>query len=158
MCISIIDTLYFINISLSIIHRDIKLDNIVLDSNLQPIFIDFEYSIKYKDETDFVICGSPEYASPEMILGKQYTYKTDIWSFGVLLYISMYKSYPFFRHIDTIEKAHLFYKQNKKPKVMLNSSNSYINYILKSVLHSEPEFRMVHKEIIYYLNLYLSQL
>jgi serine/threonine protein kinase len=155
ICKSIINVLYFINITNGIIHRDIKLDNILLDDNLEPVLIDFEYAIKHEDNIQLVRCGSPEYASPEMLSGYPYTYKTDIWSFGVLLYIAMYKTYPFHLHINTFEQAAFFFRNNKKRKIILDNSKSPINYILKNTITYEPDTRMSHKEIEHYLNLYL---
>ena len=47
-------------------------------------------------ETTDTICGTPLYMSPQIVEGKQrYTYKTDIWSLGVLYYELLTGSMPF---------------------------------------------------------------
>lgn len=76
-----------------VIHRDIKLENILVFESLNFKISDFGLSIQseYSDN----LCGTLECMSPEMIQKKRYSYDTDIWSLGVLLYELIYIKSPF---------------------------------------------------------------
>ncbi|GAB1220378.1 hypothetical protein ENUP19_0052G0061 [Entamoeba nuttalli] len=69
-----------------IIHRDIKLENILLTSNGIIKITDFGLSKDTKKSIAETICGTPMYVSPELLSGQNYNEKTDIWSAGVVLY------------------------------------------------------------------------
>ena len=72
-----------------ICHRDIKPENILLDTFQQNLKLsDFGMAnIRKEDQLFETSCGSPHYASPEVIQGLKYDgEKCDIWSLGVLLF------------------------------------------------------------------------
>ncbi|KAI9333935.1 kinase-like domain-containing protein [Zopfochytrium polystomum] len=81
----------------SIIHRDLKPENVLLDSQQQVRLIDFGFVNLYDPEDVLAtFCGSPYYASPEMILGRKYVGpEVDIWSLGVILYALLAGCLPF---------------------------------------------------------------
>lgn len=77
----------------NIAHRDIKLENIILNIVNGKIFIyflDVAYSKLIKNnefDEKKQYCGTPEYVSPELACGKKYNLlANDIWAFGVLIY------------------------------------------------------------------------
>ena len=84
---------------LGIGHRDIKLDNIMMTSDeddASPKFIDFGLSkVFYKGETSDDRFGTLAFCSPEIILGKQHTIVTDIWSIGILMHFLLVAEIPF---------------------------------------------------------------
>lgn len=84
---------------LGIGHRDIKLDNIIMtsdDEDATPKFIDFGLSkVFHKGETSEDRFGTLAFCSPEIILGKQHTIATDIWSIGVVMYFLLVSEIPF---------------------------------------------------------------
>ena len=81
----------------NIAHRDIKLENILLDENNTIKIIDFGFSIvMQKDKLLNVFCGTPSYMSPELATKKDYQgWHADVWALGVLLHVFLCGKFPF---------------------------------------------------------------
>ncbi|XP_072178291.1 NUAK family SNF1-like kinase 1 [Diadema setosum] len=81
----------------NIVHRDLKLENVLLDQDGDAKIADFGLSSYYSDnDLLHTFCGSPLYASPEIVSGQPYHGpEVDCWSLGVILYAMVYKTMPF---------------------------------------------------------------
>ena len=80
-----------------IVHRDIKLENILLDGHGNVKIGDFGVSKKVAfNEVLFEQCGTPAYIAPEIIREIGYIgYPIDIWSAGICLFAILYGNVPF---------------------------------------------------------------
>lgn len=69
----------------------------MLDSQNRLKIVDFGLSNMYKNgEKLQTACGSPCYASPEMIRGENYDPElTDVWSLGIVLFSMIFAKLPF---------------------------------------------------------------
>jgi serine/threonine protein kinase len=83
--------------SKNILHRDIKLDNILLAWNGEVKIGDFGVSkVVKKGEVMNEQCGTPAYIAPEILLDRGYSgFGADIWSAGVVLFAMLYGTVPF---------------------------------------------------------------
>eukprot|EP00826_Nyctotherus_ovalis_P035294 TRINITY_DN301_c0_g4_i1.p1 TRINITY_DN301_c0_g4~~TRINITY_DN301_c0_g4_i1.p1 ORF type:complete len:485 (-),score=132.32 TRINITY_DN301_c0_g4_i1:42-1496(-) len=80
-----------------VVHRDIKLDNILLNSSGELKICDFGVSrLVRRGERIKGHCGTPAYIAPEILRGKGYEgFGVDVWSAGVALYAILYGTVPF---------------------------------------------------------------
>jgi MAP/microtubule affinity-regulating kinase len=81
-----------------IIHRDIKLDNILVDpATLNVKVIDFGFAINMPDDKKIgIYCGTPSYMAPEILSKAMYKPKgTDVWALGVVLCYMLCGTFPF---------------------------------------------------------------
>lgn len=92
----IVSAVYYCH-SNKIVHRDLKVENLLLDSNETIKLADFGFSSTFKlGELLDIYCGSPPYCAPELFLAKKYDgTKVDIWSLGVILYVIVCGYLPF---------------------------------------------------------------
>eukprot|EP00002_Diphylleia_rotans_P006170 TRINITY_DN1548_c0_g1_i3.p1 TRINITY_DN1548_c0_g1~~TRINITY_DN1548_c0_g1_i3.p1 ORF type:complete len:437 (+),score=89.48 TRINITY_DN1548_c0_g1_i3:57-1367(+) len=82
-----------------IIHRDIKLQNLLLEDTEFPTRVmisDLGLSKQIGVDLTATVCGTPFYFAPEVADGQMYSFKADMWSCGILLYILLTGDLPFY--------------------------------------------------------------
>ncbi|TWU76726.1 hypothetical protein ED733_003447 [Metarhizium rileyi] len=94
--------IHFLHGKASVVHRDIKDENVILDGEGNIKLIDFGSAAYIKSGPFDVFVGTIDYAAPEVLAGKPYGGKEqDVWALGILLYTIIYKENPFYS-IDEI--------------------------------------------------------
>ena len=96
--------LYFAQVTLAInhlhskniLHRDLKLENLVLDSEGHVVLTDFGFA-KTVDAamTSIAQCGTVPYMAPEILAKRGYGYEVDWWSLGIVLFLMLTGCYPY---------------------------------------------------------------
>ena len=150
--------------SQGIVHRDIKLENILIDLNNTIKICDFGISRILSSPNDLLFeqSGTPMYMAPEIFLcSKEKGYKgfpVDIWSAGIALYIMLSGTFPFMIKNNTDSffdpnsniKKNIAIKNiiiNKKPKPIEDISDN-ANDLLKGLLNKDPNKRLTIDEIL----------
>ncbi|XP_026103588.1 serine/threonine-protein kinase N2-like isoform X1 [Carassius auratus] len=80
-----------------IVYRDLKLDNLLMDSDGFVRIADFglcKEGMGYGDRTS-TFCGTPEFLAPEVLTDSMYTRAVDWWGLGVLIYEMLVGESPF---------------------------------------------------------------
>ncbi|KAL3232661.1 Kinase-like [Nakaseomyces bracarensis] len=76
--------------SKNLVHRDLKLENLLLDKNENLVITDFGFVNEFLADNEFMrtSCGSPCYAAPELVISTRpyLARKADVWSCGIILY------------------------------------------------------------------------
>lgn len=100
------------------IYWDLKLENCLLDSQGYCKLTDFGLAkILLDEQKALTFCGTPEYLSPEIILGKGHDRMTDWWSLGVIVYEMIFGLPPFYT-----TNTQMMYKKIIKDPVVFKSS------------------------------------
>ena len=131
--------------SKGIAHRDLKPENLLLDKDKKIKIIDFGLSNYFdgvqKLETP---CGSPCYASPEMVGGNKYNgFFIDVWATGIILFAMLCGYLPF-----EDDNNDILFKQILSAKIDYPSHLSDLSKdLLKKIIETNPEKRIKIEEI-----------
>ena len=131
-----------------ICHRDLKPENLLLTQNKTIKLIDFGLSNEYDDYL-YTPCGSPCYASPEVIKGLKYSgLAIDLWASGIILYSMLCGYLPF----DDKNNDNLFRKILKCKIEFPTKKNIVISDnakdLIKKILKPDPKKRITLDEIL----------
>ena len=141
----IIEGLKYIN-KKKIVHRDIKLDNILIDLDNTVKICDFGVSKRIsEDELMIDHCGTPGYISPEIYKNKGYEgFQCDIWSAGVTLYYMLSGNQPFRAYSIKEMEIKVIKGEFEEIKDISNEAND----LIKKMLVVDPEKRIKINEIL----------
>ena len=141
----IIEALQFIH-SQNIVHRDIKLDNILIDLQSNIKICDFGVSkLTKKNDVMHDQCGTPAYIAPEILKYCGYEgFAVDVWSAGVALYAMLSGTVPFkANNMKDLHKLILKGNYNKISEISDEAS-----HLINSILEVDPKKRITTEQIL----------
>lgn len=123
-----------------VIFRGIAPENIIVDHLGYPILVEMYLSKLITDRT-YTVLGVPHYLSPEMIKGKGYSFSSDYWSLGILIYEMIFTFVPFG---SNLEDPYLTYKeilQSDLKYPVFTKRNMKVNGLIDLLLNKTPSNR-----------------
>jgi len=130
----------------NIVHRDLKIENILISNNGNIKIIDFGLSNLYSPHRHLsTFCGSLYFAAPELLNAKLYTGpEVDIWSFGIVLYVLVCGKVPF--DDQSMPALHAKIKRGlaEYPAWLSNDCKA----LLQRMLNTNPQERATLQEVL----------
>ncbi|EIM83718.1 Pkinase-domain-containing protein [Stereum hirsutum FP-91666 SS1] len=129
-----------------IVHRDLKLENVLLDERCRVKLGDFGFTREFdKGAYMETFCGTTGYASPEMLEGKKYLGpEVDVWSLGVILYCLLTGTLPFDDDDEGIMRNKVIIGEFEDPEWLSEEFRD----LIKNILQKDPSKRLTIPQIL----------
>jgi len=123
--------------SINVIYRDLKPENLVLDSKGYLKVTDFGFAKQIVDQT-YTLCGTPEYFAPEIVTGSGHGKGVDWWTLGILVFEMLASFSPFYadQAIDIYKK--IIKGQMRFPRTFSTNAKD----LIKGFLRIKPTRRL----------------
>jgi serine/threonine protein kinase len=129
------------------VHRDLKLENVLLDRHDNVKLLDFGMTREYEGNASYMqtFCGTVCYSAPEMLKGEKYAaVKVDVWSLGIILYALLKGELPFDEDDDTATKSKIL----KDDPIFPETFPEAAVHLLKKMLSKRPFHRPTLSDIL----------
>lgn len=129
-----------------IVHRDLKLENVLLDERCRVKLGDFGFTREY-DRGVYMetFCGTTGYAAPEMLQGKRYLGpEVDVWSMGVILYCLLTGTLPFDDDDEAVMKEKVIKGKYEDPEWLSTDARD----LVRNILEVDPAKRLTIPQIL----------
>ncbi|CAR28562.1 hypothetical protein ZYGR_0S01950 [Zygosaccharomyces rouxii] len=140
--------------SKGLVHRDLKLENLLLDKHENLVITDFGFVNEFVSHNELMktSCGSPCYAAPELVVStKPYeARKSDVWSCGVILYAMLAGYLPWDddpKNPDGNDIVRLYYYITRTPLKFPEYITPLSRDLLRRILVSDPKKRITLRSI-----------
>lgn len=132
--------------SKNITHRDIKLENVLLDESKEKVkLIDFGFSTCIPNDKKIkIFCGTPSYMAPEIVSKREFCGPpADIWALGVLLYALLWGKFPFKGKSD----SELYSKINNCKLEIPDHVSYAARWLIEKMITVDPDDRITASDI-----------
>ncbi|KAI8970572.1 Pkinase-domain-containing protein, partial [Trametes punicea] len=129
-----------------IVHRDLKLENVLLDERCRVKLGDFGFTREFERGSLLeTFCGTTGYAAPEMLMAKKYLGpEVDIWSLGVILYTLLTGTLPFDDDDERVMREKVIKGEYDDPEWLSDESRD----LIRNILQVDPSKRLTIPQIL----------
>ncbi|RLN44134.1 hypothetical protein BBJ28_00010608, partial [Nothophytophthora sp. Chile5] len=134
-----------------VIHRDLKLGNLFLTSDMRLKIGDFGLATRLDslDDRKRTMCGTPNYIAPEILSGQRgdgHSFEVDIWSTGVVMYTLLVGRPPF--ETDDVKATYKRIRANDYEFPAAAHVSRSAQSLIRGILRSNPEDRPSLEQIL----------
>lgn len=123
----------------SIIYRDLKPENVLIETDGYPVIVDLGFAKEVKGKT-FTLCGTPWYIAPEVIMGRGHDKACDYWSWAILVHEMVTGETPFQEHgVDQMTLFKGIVKGNYK---ISRQAGVIVEDLIKNILVTKAQYRL----------------
>ena len=144
---------YLHDLQPSVLHRDLKAENLLLTSDFRCKLTDFGLSRmfdRHAYKTSLMtVCGTPCWVAPEIFRNEKYSEKVDVYSFGVVLW-ELWSGKKPFAEFDCAELPYLVGKKGLRPELLVHVPPR-ANELMEACWREEPSRRPNFAEIVWAL-------
>ncbi|KAI0717407.1 hypothetical protein C8T65DRAFT_641386 [Cerioporus squamosus] len=129
-----------------IVHRDLKLENVLLDEKCRVKLGDFGFTREFeKGSLLETFCGTTGYAAPEMLMAKKYLGpEVDVWSLGVILYTLLTGTLPFDDDDENVMREKVIKGVYDDPQWLSDEARD----LMANILEVDPTKRLTIAQIL----------
>jgi cGMP-dependent protein kinase len=131
-----------------LIHRDIKINNFIIENDGYLKLVDVGSSKKILNGYAKTMLGTPHYMAPEIIEGLNYSFSSDFYSIGICIYYLIYNKFPYGNNENDVYKIYQEILSKKDIFTEKKILNNEINELISKLLTKEPNIRYSNIGII----------
>jgi len=148
MALDIARGIKYLHEKMSIIQRDLKGRNVLVDENFNAKIADFGLSRMKSEESDAALtaCGTPAWTAPEIVRMEEYTEKVDVYSYGVVLWELIMRQEPY-EGEGGIQIAYMAAEQGLRPPRPEFAPKVYCD-LMEECWADSPDDRPTFSEIL----------
>ena len=126
-----------------VLYRNVKPENVLIDESGYPVLVDVNKAKVMTEEKTYTIVGDPHYLAPEVIKRGGYSFPSDYWSLGIILYESLCGQVPFGEHEDSPYKVYESILEGELVFPDVTLANVYLaKDVIVSLLNPNPALRL----------------
>jgi GAF domain-containing protein len=149
--------LYLHNSNPVILHRDLKSDNLLVTSDWTVKVADFGLTRFISEKKQMTQVGTPMWMAPEIIMGKKYTEKADVYAFGIILWEILTRDEPY-EEKEPMQIVVEVVNEGLRPTIAAEMMDSPLVPLMTDCWHTEPQMRPTFEKIVERLKVIKEQI